>query len=144
MNLHTVIDRCFNNRAYEKSASDKNYLAKWVLMDSSPRWFRGTLKDYPILTRDEIKSHRNELILTEQITKKTMHETSRGTNSEPLSFLLDKDHRERGTMQKFVFDQWAGLEIGDSLLKFWGVFPSKTWRGRIKTGSLIGRGMSVL
>jgi len=90
------------------------------------------LKDFPILTRNDIKSHREELIVPSRIGKATFHDTTSGTTSIPVSFLLDRGHRDRGAMQKVFFNEWAGMRLGDKMVKFWGYFPAKTLKGKIR------------
>ena len=92
-----------------------------------------SLSDFPILTRNTIKNHRDELIVPSRINKKTITDTTSGTTNVPVSFLLDREHRDRGAMQKMLFNEWAGLNLGEPMIKFWGIFPAKTWSLRVKT-----------
>ena len=90
------------------------------------------LKDFPVLTRNEIKIHREDLIVPSRIKNTTMQDTTSGTTSIPVSFLLDLEHRDRGAMQKVFFNEWAGLHLGDRMVKLWGHFPAKTRKGRLR------------
>lgn len=91
------------------------------------------LSAFPILTRTDIKNHREELIVSERMNKETMCDTTSGTTSEPISFLLDRGHRDRGAVQKSFFSEWAGLRLGDPMIKLWGVFSSSSWKVRMRT-----------
>ena len=87
-----------------------------------------SLEDFPVLIRNEVKAHRDELIVPGRADKTTITDTTSGTTSVPVSFLLDLGHRERGAVQKSFFSEWAGLQLGDPMVKFWGVFPAESWK----------------
>lgn len=91
------------------------------------------LEDFPILTRTQIQAHRDELIVQSRIDKKTHYETTSGTTSEPMTFLMDRECRERGAVIKLLFFDWAGVSPGDPIAKFWGYFPYATIKGKVKT-----------
>lgn len=86
------------------------------------------LADFPVLTRSEIKDHSDKLVAPGRADKTTITETTSGTTSVPVSFLLDLGHRERGAVQKSFFSEWAGLQLGDSMVKFWGIFSAEDWK----------------
>lgn len=103
------------------------------------------LTDFPVLKRNVVKDHAEELSLPERITTTTIRDTTSGTTSLPVSFLLDRGHRERGAMQKAFFSEWAGCRLGDPIMKIWGVFPSEDWRQRMRMAlSLWIRNMKMM
>ena len=89
------------------------------------------LSDFPILTRQAIKEEREDLIVSKRIDSKTREDTTSGSTSVPVSFLLDYEHRERGMILKLFFNEWAGLQLGEPMIKFWGLFPAESWKGRL-------------
>jgi phenylacetate-CoA ligase len=77
-------------------------------------------KDIPILTRENVISHRDEIVSGNFNASELTENVSGGTTGSSLSYFLN-DHRiDYRTATTLRHNLWAGYRIGDKLATIWG------------------------
>jgi phenylacetate-CoA ligase len=76
------------------------------------------IKKFPLLTKDVIRNHFDELYKFRDNTY--YRNTSGGSTGEPVIFYQDKHYFEWATANKILFNEWAGRKIGEPMVKLWG------------------------
>jgi len=78
------------------------------------------LASFPILTKDDVRKHRRELLAETHVGP--LHESSTGgSTGEPMRFSLDHRTYERRVAAAIRSDRWAGAELGEKELHVWGL-----------------------
>ncbi len=95
------------------------------------------LSDLPVLTRQTIKQNQDDLIDERLDPDSLLDYGTGGSTGEPLQFKLSRDFYERRMAGQFRGYRWAGWELGEKTLWFWGVSGSinprpSGWRKRFK------------
>jgi len=79
------------------------------------------LKKFPLLTKDVIRNHFDELY---RFKNKTYYRnTSGGSTGEPVVFYQDKEYLSWANASKRLFNEWAGRKLGESMMKLWSSQP---------------------
>jgi len=76
------------------------------------------IKKFPILTKEIIRNHFNDLY--KFIDNTYYRNTSGGSTGEPVVFYQDKNYLEWAIANKYLFNEWAGRKLGDPMVKLWG------------------------
>ena len=76
------------------------------------------IKKFPLLTKDVIREHFDELYKFRDRTY--YRNTSSGSTGEPIIIYQDSDYFAWNTATKIFFDEWAGRKIGEPMVKLWG------------------------
>jgi phenylacetate-CoA ligase len=76
------------------------------------------IKKFPLLTKDIIRNNFRKLYKFRDNTYYT--NSSGGSTGEPVILYQDKHYRDWATANKILFDEWAGKQIGDPMVKLWG------------------------
>ena len=76
------------------------------------------IKRFPILTKEIIRNNFDELYKFRDNTY--YRNTSGGSSGEPVIFYQDSNYFAGNTATKILFDEWAGKEIGEPMVKLWG------------------------
>jgi len=93
------------------------------------------LKKFPLLTKDIIRKNFHGLY---KLRDKTYYKnTSGGSTGEPVVFYQDKHYLEWAIANKYLFNEWAGRKIGESMVKIWGSLRdtlrgAKSFKGHIR------------
>ena len=74
----------------------------------------------PFLTKEILRTRRNDLIACVPRYVKTHWDASGGSTGEPVRFLLDDEFTEWEHAVRLWFDGWAGRAIGDRTVSLWG------------------------
>jgi len=78
------------------------------------------IKKFPILTKDVIRNHFDELY---KFRDRTYYQnTSGGSTGEPVVFYQDAQYFGWATANKIIFNEWAGRKLGEPMVKLWGSF----------------------
>ena len=75
------------------------------------------IKKIPILTKEIIRNHFNELYKFRDNTY--YRNTSGGSTGEPAVFYQDSSYFAWNTATKIFFDEWAGRKIGEPMVRLW-------------------------
>lgn len=81
---------------------------------------------FPILTKDDIRTHRDELISTTvrrgegTYARGTYWNTSGGSTGEPVRLLQDITYLRSARRATHEQERWTGYRLGDRLVKLWG------------------------
>lgn len=76
------------------------------------------IKKFPLLTKEIIRNHFNKLY---RLRDKTYYRnTSGGSTGEPVVFYQDKEYLDWANATKCLFNEWAGRQLGDPMVKLWG------------------------
>jgi len=92
------------------------------------------IKKFPILTKDLIRNHFDELYKFRDNTY--YRNTSGGSTGEPVIFFQDSNYFAWNTAAKIFFDEWAGRKIGEPMVKLWGALRDILRIGQGFTGYL--------
>jgi phenylacetate-CoA ligase len=84
------------------------------------------IKKIPLLTKDIIRNNFDKLYKFRDNTYYT--NSSGGSTGEPVVFYQDKDYLQWAIANKYLFNEWAGRQIGEPMVKIWGSL-SDTLRG---------------
>jgi len=76
------------------------------------------IKKFPLLTKEVIRDHFNELYKFRDRTYLLNHTS--GSTGEPAIFYQDKYFREWRNATKIFVDEWAGRKIGQPMVELWG------------------------
>ena len=76
------------------------------------------IKKFPILTKDIIRNNFDKLYKFRDHTY--YRNSSGGSTGEPVIFYQDSNYFAWNTATKILFDEWAGREIGEPMVKLWG------------------------
>ena len=76
------------------------------------------IKNFPLLTKDVIRNHFDELYKFRDNTYYT--NSSGGSTGEPVTLYQDKHYRDWAIANKHLFNEWAGRQIGEPMIKLWG------------------------
>ena len=95
----------------------------------------GYLWRFPILTRDTLHSHFDELKSNDLVRRKWYPNSSGGSTGEPVQFIQDWEYAARSGAITLLFSKLAGREIGESEVRIWGSLRDITggtegWRAR--------------
>lgn len=74
---------------------------------------------FPVLTRADLRAHKNELI-AESFVGHLYASGSGGSTGEPVRFYYDHRTYERRVAAAMRSDRWAGGRLGDKELHIWG------------------------
>lgn len=78
------------------------------------------LRRWPILTKEAIRNHFDELKAADLGERPWHYNTSGGSTGEPLRLIQDDDYRDRTTAITLFYYRLLGYEMGDSLIRLWG------------------------
>ena len=76
------------------------------------------IKKFPVLTKEIIRNHFNELYKFRDNTY--YRNTSGGSTGEAVIFFQDKQYLEWTNATKRLFNEWAGRKPGEPMVKLWG------------------------
>ena len=76
------------------------------------------IKKFPILTKDVIRNNFDKLYKFRDNTY--YRNTSGGSTGEPVVFYQDRNYFAWNIATKIFFDEWAGRNLGDPMVKLWG------------------------
>jgi len=74
----------------------------------------------PPLSKDIIRREGENLYSKDHKQRKAYRNSSGGSTGEPVVFLQDKDYQAWGFAGRFLYNLWAGKDVGESELKLWG------------------------
>jgi phenylacetate-CoA ligase len=76
------------------------------------------IKKFPVLTKELIRKHFDELYIFKDNTY--YRNTSGGSTGKSVVFYQDKEYLDWANATKRLFNEWAGRRIGDPMIKLWG------------------------
>lgn len=93
------------------------------------------LCDFPILTKDTIRGHFDELKSNDLERRKWYYNASGGSTGEPVRFIQDWEYAARSGALTLLFSKLVGREIGESEVCIWGslrdiVGSTESWKAR--------------
>lgn len=93
------------------------------------------LCDLPILTKDTIRGHFDELKSNDLERRKWYYNASGGSTGEPVRFIQDWEYAARSGALTLLFSKLLGREIGESEVCIWGslrdiVGSTESWKAR--------------
>lgn len=74
----------------------------------------------PILTKDIIRKEGQRMYSKDRERRKAYTNSSGGSTGEPVVLLQDRDYQAWGFAGRFLYNLWAGKDVGESELKLWG------------------------
>ena len=92
-----------------------------------------TLSEFPLLTKQIIRSHPQDLVSDDLQLRNWYYETSGGSTGEPVRVVQDKEYFRRILWALWQSRSWAGFECGDRIVKLWGDSLEDARRARLKT-----------
>lgn len=82
------------------------------------------LAELPVLTREDVRAHGADLLDERLDPASLMDWGTGGSTGNPLQFKVSRDFYERRMAGQFRGYRWAGWEMGEKTLWFWGVSGS--------------------
>jgi len=84
------------------------------------RVFLENFNRIPPLTKEIIRREGENLYSADYKKRGGYFSTSGGSTGEPVKFIQDKNYQAWGFAGRFLFNSWAGKDIGQAELKLWG------------------------
>lgn len=87
----------------------------------------------PILTRQDIHAHLDDLVATNCDRSKLRRNHTGGSTGTPMVFYQDQEHQAYHNAAKLRLRAWAGFEMGDKLGLLWGAdrdISERSWVAR--------------
>jgi phenylacetate-CoA ligase len=78
------------------------------------------LLHFPILTKEIIRGHFDELKSSDLSKRKWFYNTSGGSTGEPARFIQDFEYVSRSGAVKILFSRLVGRDIGECEVRLWG------------------------
>ncbi len=75
---------------------------------------------FPILTKELIRTHSEQLKSHDLSQRKWYFNTSGGSTGEPVKLIQDRDYGDRSNALQEFYSSWAGAGVGDSIVYLWG------------------------
>ena len=75
---------------------------------------------FPILTKELIRTHSEQLKSHDLSQRKWYFNTSGGSTGEPVKLIQDRDYGNRSNALQEFYSSWAGAGVGDSIVYLWG------------------------
>lgn len=87
----------------------------------------------PVLTKDEVRRHRDALISDEFRASDLINAKTGGSTGTALSVLFDRRCQALRNAAAFRSDEWAGWKLGEAKGALWGNPPSpRTWKESLR------------
>jgi len=77
----------------------------------------------PKITKDDVKNYNNQMVSREFIL--TARKTTGGSTGEPITIIKSRESLARERAATWRSYKWAGIDVGDRQVRFWGV-PLRT------------------
>lgn len=78
------------------------------------------IQHLPILTKDDIREHQDDIISDEYSVKDMIYKRTGGSTSVPLKLYVDLAASNRKLAATIRHNRWAGYDRGDKLAAIWG------------------------
>ncbi|MDB6029905.1 MAG: phenylacetate--CoA ligase family protein [Verrucomicrobiales bacterium] len=78
------------------------------------------LPSLPILTKDKILAHFDELRSSDLPSRQWTYNTSGGSTGEPVRLIQDRDYADRSKAITFLYYSLLGYETGQPMIRLWG------------------------
>ena len=78
------------------------------------------LRHFPVLTKNTIRSHFDELKSADLSRRRWYFNSTGGSTGEPVRFIQDWDYSARSGAISLLYSKLAGREIGESQAYLWG------------------------
>lgn len=75
---------------------------------------------FPILTKELIQEHKNELVSKAYSERQLLPNHTGGSTGKPLRFFQDRRQRDYGSASRMLCNGWAGWSFGGRTLRLWG------------------------
>jgi phenylacetate-CoA ligase len=87
------------------------------------------IRHVPMITKEEIQAHRDELISSRYATRELIDDMTGGSTGSPMRFCYDHDRQDSRMAATLRHDRWSGWEIGERRAMLWGA-PQDLKRAR--------------
>jgi phenylacetate-CoA ligase len=74
----------------------------------------------PVLTKAVMRREGQNLYSTDYQKRRWYRNSSGGSTGEPAEFLQDKNYQAWAFASRFLYNWWAGKDVGEPELKLWG------------------------
>lgn len=111
------------------------YRKRFQLIDAKPEDFKdlNDFNSFPILTKDDIRENRNEMVAINISPSKLVPKKTSGSTGVSLEFFVDEDSLQWKRACTIRHNRWAGWNIGDRVAAIWGnPEHQKNWRMRLR------------
>ena len=125
--VHRLLDHAYRTTPYYRTLFDQQ--------DVHPSdWKQGVPVPVPVLTRDLVRSHEDDLRSRRYGADELRAAATGGTTSTPVRLWRDIEALRKKTALQYQLNRWSGFDQGDSILMIWGadrdleLNPSWKWR----------------
>lgn len=95
------------------------------------------IRRVPLLTKEEIQTHRDEMISTRYRREDLIEDKTGGSTGNPLSFYYDRDRLDTRNAATLRHDRWTGWDIGERRALLWGaprdIAQMRSLKGRLRS-----------
>ncbi len=97
-------------------------------------------RNFPVLTKSDIRAHGDELISEQYRTAKVRVKSTSGSTGVPLVVKLDEPGAQWKAACTLRADEWSGWKLGQRVAKVWGnpEYRHFGWKGRL-TNAIVDR-----
>lgn len=78
------------------------------------------LSHLPILTKEMVRTHFDQLKCTDLAERRWYINTSGGSTGEPARLIQDREFGDRSNALQQFYSRWAGAQVGDPIVYVWG------------------------
>lgn len=94
------------------------------------------LRHFPILTKNTIRSHFDELKSADLPHRRWYLNSTGGSTGEPVRFIQDREYAARSGAVSLLYSKLVGREIGECQVYLWGserdiIHGSQGWKARL-------------
>lgn len=114
--LGDLINHAYSNVPYYRQVIDNLGGLKYLKRDKPT----ALLNRMPLLSKDILRNHFNELKSQDLEHRKWYYNTSGGSTGEPAKFIQDWTYHQWGSAVSEVYDRWTGYWTGMPKVLLWG------------------------
>ncbi|HLT90011.1 MAG TPA: hypothetical protein VKZ85_03630 [Woeseiaceae bacterium] len=90
-------------------------------LDLSDHFTPRELSKLPLLTKNDLRAHRSDLVSDDAKARKPFWNSSGGSTGSPVAFLQDRAYRDRNVIAaKLLYNEILGKLPGDREINLWG------------------------
>ena len=113
--LLSLLNHSKNNSVYYSEKVPNS-----VLTDSDSTLESNIISEIPILTKENLKHRKDDIIADDAENRNTYKNHSGGSTGDPVQFVQDQQYLDSARAVTILFDEWSGYQIGDKKARLWG------------------------
>lgn len=119
-NLGNLVEHCFQNVPYYRKRLVESGVVVPDRLGGDPEVHLEHFARLPVLTKQDVRDHFNELQSRDSSRRNTYHNSTGGSTGEPVVFIQDRHYQNWNWANKLYYAAVAGKKLGDPEIKLWG------------------------